>query len=167
EYAPPEKRGFFASWPQVGLATGLCLASGVVALLSATLTDEQFLAGGWRVAFLLSALLVFVDMYIRLTIKESPEFEKVKERNAESKIPFVDMMKRYPGNILKGMGARYIDGVFFNIFGVFIISYLTTSLDLTRTEALTGVMASAVVMCFSIPFFGALSDRMGRTRVYF
>src|SRR5690606_16866774 len=64
-------------------------------------------------------------------------------------------------------GARYIDGVFFNIFGVFIISYLTTSLDLTRTEALTGVMAAAVVMCFSIPFFGALSDRMGRTRVYF
>ncbi|TEA79859.1 MFS transporter [Allopusillimonas ginsengisoli] len=167
EYAPPEKRGFFASWPQVGLATGLCLASGVVALLSATLTDEQFLAWGWRVAFLLSALLVFVGMYIRLTIKESPEFEKVKERNAESKIPFVDMMKRYPGNILKGMGARYIDGVFFNIFGVFIISYLTTSLDLTRTEALTGVMAAAVVMCFSIPFFGALSDRMGRTRVYF
>src|SRR5690606_17163235 len=91
EYAPPEKRGFFASWPQVGLATGLCLASGVVALLSATLTDEQFLAWGWRVAFLLSALLVFVGMYIRLTIKESPEFEKVKERNAESKIPFVDM----------------------------------------------------------------------------
>lgn len=167
EYAPPNRRGFFASWPQVGLATGLCLASGVVALLSATLTDAQFLAWGWRIGFLLSSLLVFVGLYIRLTIKESPEFEKLKQRNAESKIPFVDMMKRYPGNILKGMGARYIDGVFFNIFGVFIIGYLTTSLHLTRTQALTGVMASAVVMCFSIPFFGALSDRIGRIRVYF
>ncbi|MYN13278.1 MFS transporter [Pusillimonas sp. TS35] len=167
EYAPKEKRGFFASWPQVGLATGLCLASGVVALLSATLTDEQFLSWGWRLAFLLSALLVFVGMYIRLTIKESPEFEKVKQKNAESKIPFVDMIKRYPANILKGMGARYIDGVFFNIFGVFIISYLTSTLHLTRTEALTGVMAAAIVMCFTIPFFGALSDRLGRTRVYF
>ncbi|NYT76301.1 MHS family MFS transporter [Alcaligenaceae bacterium] len=167
EYAPPNRRGFFASWPQVGLATGLCLASGVVALLSATLTDAQFLAWGWRIGFLLSSLLVFVGLYIRLTIKESPEFEKLKQRNAESKIPFIDMMKRYPGNILKGMGARYIDGVFFNIFGVFIISYLTTSLDLTRTQALTGVMASAVVMCFSIPYFGALSDRIGRIKVYF
>lgn len=167
EYAPPEKRGFYASWPQVGLAAGLCLAAGVVALLSATLSDEQFLSWGWRVAFLLSALLVLVGMYIRVTIKESPEFEKVKQDNAESRIPFLDMLKHYPGNIIKGMGARYIDGVMFNIFGVFIISYLTTSLDLTRTEALTGVMASAVVMCFTIPFFGALSDRLGRTRVYF
>ena len=167
EYAPKHKRGFYASWPQVGLATGLCLASGVVALLSATLTDEQFLSWGWRVAFLLSALLVFVGMYIRLTIKESPEFERVKAQNAESKIPFFDMMKRYPANILKGMGARYIDGVFFNIFGVFMISYLTNNLELSRTEALTGVMASAVIMCFFIPYFGALSDRLGRTRVYF
>jgi MFS family permease len=167
EYAPPERRGFFASWPQVGLATGLCLASGVVALLSALLSDEQFLAWGWRIAFVLSSLLVFVGMYIRLTIKESPEFERVKKRNAESRIPFVDMMKRYPANILKGMGARYIDGVFFNVFGVFIISYLTDHLHLSRTQALTGVMAAAVVMCFTIPFFGALSDRLGRTRVYF
>jgi len=167
EYAPPERRGFFASWPQVGLATGLCLASGVVALLSALLSDEQFLAWGWRIAFILSSLLVFVGMYIRLTIKESPEFEQVKKRNAESRIPFVDMMKRYPANILKGMGARYIDGVFFNVFGVFIISYLTDHLHLSRTQALTGVMAAAVVMCFTIPFFGALSDRLGRTRVYF
>ena len=167
EYAPKHKRGFYASWPQVGLAMGLCLASGVVALLSATLTDEQFLSWGWRVAFLLSALLVFVGMYIRLTIKESPEFERVKAQNAESKIPFFDMMKRYPANILKGMGARYIDGVFFNIFGVFMISYLTNNLELSRTEALTGVMASAVIMCFFIPYFGALSDRLGRTRVYF
>ncbi len=167
EYAPKERRGFYASWPQVGLATGLCLASGVVALLSALLTDEQFLAWGWRIAFILSAGLVFVGMYIRLTIKESPEFEKVKQENAERKIPFMDMIQRFPGNIIKGMGARYIDGVFFNIFGVFIISYLTRNLDLSRTEALTGVMASAVVMCFTIPFFGHLSDRLGRTRVYF
>lgn len=167
EYAPKEKRGFFASWPQVGLSLGLCLASGVIALLSFLLTDEQFLAWGWRVAFVLSAGLVFVGMYIRLNVKESPEFEKLKKKNAENAIPFVTMLKRYPGNILKGMGARYIDGVFFNIFGVFIISYLTTKLNLSRTEALAGVMAAAVVMCFTIPFFGALSDRIGRTRVYF
>ncbi|CAJ96634.1 Na+/melibiose symporter or related transporter [Cupriavidus necator] len=167
EYAPPGKRGFYASLPQIGLAIGLCLASGVVALLSLTLTDTQFLAWGWRVAFLISAGMVFVGMYIRLNVKETPEFAVIKQRNAETQIPFVDMMRRYPGNILKGMGARYIDGVFFNIFGVFSITYLTQTINISRTEALVGVMAAAIAMCFFIPFFGHLSDRIGRTRVYF
>lgn len=167
EYAPPGKKGFYASLPQIGLAIGLCLASGTVALLSTLLTDEQFMAWGWRIAFLASAAMVLVGMYIRLNIKETPEFTAVKESNAESRIPFFDMLKRYPGNVFKGMGARYIDGVFFNVFGVFSISYLTQTVQITRTEALTGVMAAALVMCFFIPFFGRLSDRIGRTRVYF
>ncbi|MGH8786017.1 MAG: MFS transporter [Cupriavidus necator] len=167
EYAPPGRKGFYASLPQIGLAIGLCLASGVVALLSLTLTDAQFLAWGWRVAFLISAGMVFVGMYIRLNVKETPEFAVIKQRNAETQIPFVDMMRRYPGNILKGMGARYIDGVFFNIFGVFSITYLTQTIHISRTEALVGVMAAAIAMCFFIPFFGHLSDRIGRTRVYF
>ncbi|TAL90955.1 MAG: MFS transporter [Candidimonas sp.] len=167
EYAPKNKRGLYASLPQIGLSIGLCLAAGVVAVLSGTLTNEAFYNWGWRVAFGLSALLVFVGLYIRLTIKETPEFAKIKEANAESQIPFFDMMKRYPGNILKGMGARYIDGVFFNIFAVFSINYLTQTIHINRTEALTGVMAAAIVMCFFIPYFGALSDRVGRTRTYF
>jgi MFS family permease len=167
EYAPPGKKGFYASLPQIGLAIGLCLASGTVALLSTLLTDAQFMAWGWRVAFLASAAMVLVGMYIRLNIKETPEFAAVKKNNAESRIPFADMFKRYPGNVFKGMGARYIDGVFFNVFGVFSISYLTQTVQITRTEALIGVMAAALVMCFFIPFFGRLSDRVGRTRVYF
>ncbi|CAG2148409.1 MFS transporter [Cupriavidus numazuensis] len=167
EYAPAGKKGLYASLPQIGLSIGLCLASGVVALLSLTLTDAQFLAWGWRVAFLVSAGMVFVGMYIRLNVKETPEFAAVKQRNAETRIPFVDMIQRYPGNILKGMGARYIDGVFFNIFGVFSIGYLTQTIKMSRTDALIGVMAAAIVMCAFIPFFGALSDRIGRTRVYF
>ena len=167
EYAPKEKRGFYASLPQIGLALGLCLASGVVALLSSQLSDEQFLSWGWRVAFLLSGVMVFVGMYIRLAVKETPEFAAVKARNEASAIPFVDMMRRYPANILKGMGARYIDGVFFNIFGVFSIAYLTTTLKISRTDALIGVMAAALVMIVTIPFFGHLSDRIGRPRVYF
>jgi MFS transporter, MHS family, shikimate and dehydroshikimate transport protein len=166
EYAPKGQRGFYASLPQIGLAIGLCLASGVVGLLSWLLTDEQFLSWGWRIAFLLSGLMVLVGMYIRLQIQETPEFAAVKARNAELKIPFTDMLRRYPGNVLKGMGARYIDGVFFNIFGVFSINYLTNTIKISRTEALMGVMAAAVVMCFSIPFFGRLSDRIGRTKVF-
>ena len=166
EYAPKEKRGFYASLPQIGLAIGLCMASGVVGLLSWALTDAQFMAWGWRIAFLLSGVMVAVGMYIRLSVQETPEFTAVKENNAEAAIPFFDMMRRYPGNVLKGMGARYIDGVFFNIFGVFSINYLTNTVKITRTDALLGVMISALVMIVSIPFFGRMSDRLGRTKVF-
>ncbi len=166
EYAPREQRGYYASLPQVGLAIGLCLASGTVALLSSLLNDAQFLAWGWRIAFLLSGVMVAVGMYIRLTIQETPEFAAVKARNEASRIPFMDMVRRYPGNVLKGMGARYIDGVFFNVFGVFSISYLVGTLKISRTDALLGVMAAAVVMIFTIPWFGRLSDRIGRPKVY-
>ena len=166
EYAPKEKRGYYASLPQIGLAIGLCLASGVVALLSSLLTDEQFLAWGWRVAFVISGAMVGVGLYIRLNIQETPEFAAIKARNAESAIPFMDMIRRYPGNVIKGMGARYIDGVFFNIFGVFIIGYLVQTIHITRTQALLGVMISALVMIATIPMFGKLSDRIGRPKVY-
>ncbi|MCW5256711.1 MFS transporter [Verminephrobacter aporrectodeae] len=166
EYAPKEKRGFHASLPQIGLAIGLCLASGVVAMLSCLLTDEQFMSWGWRIAFLISGVMVGVGMYIRLHVQETPEFAALKQRNAELRIPFFDMLLRYPGNVLKGMGARYIDGVFFNVFGVFSINYLTNTIKISRTEALLGVMAAAVMMCFFIPFFGRMSDRLGRPKVY-
>lgn len=166
EYAPRERRGFYASLPQIGLSIGLCLASGVVALMSSVLTDAQFMAWGWRAAFLLSGLLVLVGMYIRLNVKETPEFAALKARNEASRLPFGEMLRRYPGNIIKGMGARYIDGVFFNVFAVFLIGYLTSTVHISRTDALLGVMAAAAVMCATIPMFGALSDRVGRARVY-
>ncbi|BAU88872.1 major facilitator superfamily transporter MHS family protein [Methylorubrum populi] len=166
EYAPPEKRGLYASIPQIGLALGLCLASGVVAGLSYGLDDAQFLAWGWRLAFLLSAVLVAVGAYIRLNVMETPEFARVKETNREAAIPFVSMMREFPGNVIAGMGARTIDGVFFNIFAVFSIGYLTGTVGVPRTQALLGVTAAALLLCLTIPLAGWLSDYLGRTRVY-
>lgn len=166
EYAPPGKRGFYASLPQIGLAIGLCMASGIVALLSSLLTDAQFLSWGWRIAFLISGALVVVGLWIRLNVQETPEFAAIKAKNAELAIPFMDMIRRYPGNVLRGMGARYIDGVFFNIFAVFSIGYLVSTVKITRTEALLGVMAAALVMIVMIPLYGRLSDRLGRPKVF-
>ena len=166
ENAPPEKRGFYASIPQIGLAIGLCLASGLVALLSSLLTDEQFLAWGWRLAFLVSVVLVAVGLYIRLRIVETPEFDAVKAKGQRAALPFADLIRDYPRNVLLGMGARYIDGVFFNILGVFVIGYLANTLKIPRTTALLGVSFAALVMIATIPFFGKLSDRVGRRRLY-
>jgi MHS family shikimate/dehydroshikimate transporter-like MFS transporter len=166
EYAEPGRRGLYASLPQIGLSIGLCLASGVVALFSYILDDAQFLTWGWRVAFVLSVILVAIGIYIRLRIFETPEFAALKEKQGEARMPFLDMIKEYPANILAGMGARYIDGVFFNIFAVFMIGYLVNTLNIARTDALLGVMLAALVMCVFIPIFGHLSDRHGRGRVY-
>ncbi len=166
EYAPKEKRGFYASIPQIGLAIGLCLASGLVGLMSSRLSNADFLAWGWRVGFIASIVLVAIGLYIRLRILETPEFRVVKADGAEAKIPFFDMLKRYPRSILLGMGARYIDGVFFNIFAVFSIGYLANTVKIARTDALWAVSSAAFVMIFSIPLFGALSDRIGRPRTY-
>jgi MFS transporter, MHS family, shikimate and dehydroshikimate transport protein len=166
EYAEPGRRGLYASLPQIGLSIGLCLASGVVALFSYILDDAQFLTWGWRVAFVLSVILVVIGIYIRLRIFETPEFAALKEKQGEARMPFLDMIKEYPANILAGMGARYIDGVFFNIFAVFMIGYLVNTLNIARTDALLGVMLAALVMCVFIPIFGHLSDRHGRGRVY-
>ena len=167
EYAPDNKRGFYASLPQIGLAIGLCLSSGVVALL-ASLPDADFLAWGWRVAFIASILLVIVGLYIRLKVIETPEFQALKDNNAVAKMPFVEMLRNYPVSILLGMGARYIDGVFFNVFAVFSIAYLTqmAPVKVARPTALWAVAAAALVMVVTIPIFGKLSDKLGRPKTY-
>ncbi|RJE84437.1 MFS transporter [Paracoccus onubensis] len=167
EYAPQGKRGFYASIPQIGLSLGLFMAAGVMALLT-LLPDDAFMAWGWRSAFVASIILVFLGTWIRATINESPEFEKAKaeSRGRDQGLPIVTMLKRYPANVLLGMGARYIDGVFFNIFAVFSIVYLTRYVGMERSFALWTVCGAAVVMIFCIPFFGRLSDRIGRPRIY-
>ncbi len=165
EYAPENKRGLYASLPQIGLSIGLCLSAGVVAIAS-SLPEADFLAWGWRVGFIASFVLVVVGLYIRLKILETPEFTKLKEQRQEVSIPFVSMIKEYPRNILLGMGARYIDGVFFNVFAVFSIAYLVNTVHISRTTALWAVCSSAFVMIFFIPMFGSLSDKWGRGKTY-
>lgn len=167
ESAPSGRRGFFASLPQTGMSLGLVMASGVIVVLSLLLSDADFLAWGWRIAFLLSAAMVLIGSYMRTHVEESPEFETVKHsREKPSGLPFLAMLRRYPGVVLACMGARFIDGVFFNVFGVFSLSYLTQTLKLSRDDALLGVLIGAFLMTFFIPLWGAVSDRLGRPMVY-
>jgi MHS family shikimate/dehydroshikimate transporter-like MFS transporter len=165
EHSPDDKRGFYGSWPQIGVPAGLALSTGVVALLS-LLPEDQFLSWGWRSAFLFSAVLVVVGIYIRTKIYETPAFRKVLSTQSHAAVPFVEMFRTHTGSVFKGLGARYIEGVGFNLYGVFIISYLTKYLHLPRTQALLGVTICALVSIFMIPFFGRLSDRYGRKRIF-
>ena len=127
EHAPEGRRGFFGSWPQVGVPAGLLLGTVAFSILSIALPEEAFLSWGWRAAFLSSAILVAVGMYIRLQILESPAFTEVRESQDEAAVPFVELMRTQPREAIFTVGSRFAEGVSFNVFGVFVISYVTTS----------------------------------------
>jgi MHS family shikimate/dehydroshikimate transporter-like MFS transporter len=165
EHAPDGRRGFYGSWPQMGVPAGLALATGMVALFS-SLPGDMFLQWAWRIPFLLSIVLVGVGIYIRLRLMETPAFTLVQETRTVSRMPFMDLIRSHPKQILLGMGCRYIEGVAFNIYGVFVITYLVTTLKLPRTTALLAVTIASLVMLFFIPVFGRLSDTLGRRKVF-
>ena len=165
EYAPEGRRGFYGSWPQVGVPAGLLLGTIVFGLVS-LLPDAQFLAWGWRVAFLASIVLFAIGMYIRLQILETPAFTRVREAQEEAQVPFMELLRTQPKELILGMGTRWIEGLVFNAYGVFIISYITGQLGLTRTTALIGVAIAAAFGVVLVPIYGLLSDRVGRRAVY-
>ncbi|WJR75870.1 MFS transporter [Bradyrhizobium sp. NP1] len=165
EHSPTGRRGFYGSWPQIGVPAGLLLSSGMVYLLS-YLPEADFFSWGWRVAFLISAVLVVVGLYIRLKVMETPAFNRVKEEKKVAGVPVLDLFKTHGKNTLLGLGARYIEGVTFNIYGVFAVGYIANTLGLPRQTALAGVMISSVVMIIMLPIYGSLSDKIGRRKLF-
>ncbi len=161
-----KQRGLNASWPQVGVPIGLLLANGVLSLMGAVTSDDAFLSWGWRVPFLLSGLLVIVGLWIRMTISESPLFKEVEAKDVKAKAPIVDVLRRYPKQVLLAIGARVGVDVAFYTFILFITTYVVTYLELPRGYALNAVLIAAGVQVFLIPWFGTLSDRFGRRPVY-
>jgi metabolite-proton symporter len=165
EHSPSGRRGFFGSWPQIGVPAGLLLSAGMVYLLS-YLPEAQFFSWGWRIAFLISAVLVAVGLYIRLKIMETPAFNRIKQEKKVAAVPVLDLFKTHGKNTLLGLGARYIEGVTFNIYGVFIVGYVAGTLQLPRQTALAGVMISSALMIVMLPFYGNISDKVGRRRLF-
>ena len=166
ESAPEKKRAFYGSLPQVGLALGLMLASAVVGILSWCLSEEAFLAWGWRIAFILSAILVGVGAYIRLTVTETQDFAKAKDKIEKVKFPIMAAFRHYPRTILACVGARFVEGIAFNVFGVFSLTYLTNTCGLDKTESIFLIVGAAFVMALAIPFWGMQADRLGRARIF-
>jgi MFS family permease len=165
EYAPKNQRGYFGSWPQIGVPAGLFLATIVVAILT-TISDAAFLEWGWRVAFLFSGVLVLIGIWVRMRIYETPLFQQLKAEQAEESVPFFALWRTSTKGTVIGLLCRYIEGLAFNIYGVYSISYLTTAVKVPRLTALTSVCLAAFIMLFTIPIFGKMSDKYGRHRIY-
>lgn len=165
EHSPANRRSYFGAFPQLGVPVGLMSSAGVVALLN-LLPHAQFMAWGWRVAFLLSAILVAVGLFIRMRVMESPEFLKLLAEDKRSSLPALDMFRQYPRAIVLTLGARYVEGACFNMFGIFIIPYVVGTLHLTQGFALGGVILASALMIPFILISGALADRYGMKKIF-
>jgi metabolite-proton symporter len=165
EHAPEGKRGFYGAFPQMGAPAGVGLAT--IAFYFATqLAPEQFLAWGWRLPFLFSAVLVVVGLVIRLTIAESPEFEQVRERSARVKLPVAEAIRRHPKEILLVAGTYLSQGVFAYITMSYLVGYASKEVGIARPQVLFGVFLASVVAVVLYAVFGALGDKWGRKTTY-
>jgi metabolite-proton symporter len=158
-------RGFIASWPQFGVPCGLFLANLAVLAFS-QMSGEQFLAWGWRIPFALSLILVGVGLYIRLGILETPVFSKLLAERKLERAPMLAVIQQYPKEILLSAFARMAEQAPFYIFTAFVFSYGIGTLHVSRDFLLTSVLAASVLSFVSIPFFGYLSDQIGRKNMY-
>ena len=166
EHGSAQRRGFNASWPQVGVPLGNLLAAGVLGLAGAVLSEDAFLSWGWRVAFLLSGVLLLVGLWIRTSIPESPLFAEAEAAGRKARMPLIDVIREHPRGLLVAMGARIGTDVAFYTFTLYILTFITQNLGLPRSLGLTAVLVGSACQLALIPFFGALSDRVGRRPVY-
>jgi metabolite-proton symporter len=165
EWGNPKRRGFIASWPQVGVAIGLLLSTGAVSLVS-HLTGDNFASWGWRIPFLASLVLIAIGLWVRLGVLESPMFAREVETEKVEKLPVIEVIKRNPKEIILSALLRMSEQMPFYIFTVFILEYGTTNLGFSKNFMTNSVMAAAALSLISIPLFGHLSDKIGRKRMY-
>ncbi len=166
EYGHKSNRGFWASWPQMGVPIGLILSTVAVNITQAA-TGSNFGVWGWRIPFFLSALLILVGLFIRLRILETPLFARVKEQGREARAPIIDAFRHSTPAILLSAGARFVEQAPFYLFTVFVITYgISKTIHLERGTILNAITIGAFLELFTIPLFGSLSDRFGRRLWY-
>ncbi len=164
EHSGEKRRGFFGSFAQVGSAVGGLMSTGMF-LAVQQLPEEAFLSWGWRVPFLSSIVLVFVGLFIRLRIMESPVFAKIKQTRKVVEVPVVALLRSDTRNVLLAAGIYLAHGVLFYAMTVYTLAYTTSEYGLEENTYLVGVTLASALQIITIPFLGALSDRLGRRSV--
>jgi len=168
EHSPNHSRAFWGSFPQAGVPLGNLLATIVLLILSATLSDSQFLAWGWRIGFWLSAIIVGIGYYIRTQVTDSPIFEAAKaeaEKKADSGYGLVEVFRRYPRGVFTAMGLRVGENILYYMVVTFSITYLS-HIGINTTSILTLLFCAHILHVTAIPLFGAMADRIGRRPIY-
>jgi len=165
EWGSQRRRGFAASWPQVGVPLGLLASTGMVKWMSAA-TGASFDTWGWRVPFLASIVLVGIGLYVRLRVLESPAFSQVKRENAIVRLPVWQVLKEQPREVITSAFVRMSEQAPFYLFVTFVLTYGTDHLGLSRDSLLNDTLVAAAFGLISVPLFGFLSDLIGRRLMY-
>ena len=166
EFGDPRRRGFYASAAQVGPPAGNLLANGVLAALGALLTEAQFESWGWRVAFLLSGALVAFGLWIRAKLEETPVFKAMEVEQSRPEAPIREVFATQPRALLAAILCRVGPDVLYAMFTVFVLTYTTQELGMSRGSALAAVLIGSSLQVFLMPLAGALSDRINRRLLY-
>src|ERR1700689_2424633 len=164
ENAPPGKRAWYGMFPQLGAPIGFFLSGGVFLLLSRWLTDQQFFAFGWRLPFLSSAVLVFLGLYVRLTITETPVFRAAINRGQQVKLPMLVVLRDYTKALVEGIAVSLATFVLFYLMTVFALSWATSALGYSRAKFLLIQLFGICFFALFIPVSAMLAER-GRRRV--
>jgi MFS family permease len=162
EHAPAETRGYFASWVQIGAPAGFVLPLGLFAILTATMSDATFIAWGWRIPFLLSAVLVVIGLYIRLQLSESPLFEHEAQHDPH---PLRSVFTTHGRRLLLGCGAKLLESTVFTTYAVLLTAYAVNR-GIPKSVMTTATLIAILIELGMIPAFGKLSDAIGRRPVY-
>lgn len=162
ENAPPGKRAWFGMFPQLGAPIGFVCSSGAFLLLAKVLSDEQFLSWGWRIPFLASAVLVFIGLWVRLSIQETPDFQKALANNERVRLPIAKVIGSHPRALIAGTFGAMATFVTFYLMTVFTLSWGTSKLGYTREQFLLMQMIAVLFFALTIPISAWIADRYGR-----
>jgi MFS family permease len=165
EWSHRERRGLMASWPQVGVPLGLVTSTGMVEWMQ-HITGPNFDRWGWRIPFLASAVLVLIGLYVRLRVLESPDFAAVKAEQRVERLPVLRVLREQPVEVLTSAFVRLSEQAPFYLFVTFVLTYGVDHLKFDRGVLLDDVLIAAAIGLVSVPFFGYLSDVIGRKTMY-
>ena len=162
ENAPRGKKALWGMFPQLGAPLGFLCSTGTFLLLTTSLNDTQLLSWGWRVPFLASALLVFVGLYVRLRLTETPDFQKAIDQNERVRVPMMTVVARHPRALILGMLACVATFVHFYLMTVFSLSWATSALKIPRAQFLVLQMIGVLFFAATIPLSAVIADRRSR-----
>ena len=161
ENAPRGKESRYGMFPQLGAPLGFFCSTGIFIGLTEMLSDAEFVAWGWRIPFLASAALVAVGLWVRLTLTETPEFQRAIERQERVRVPILVVVREHPRTLVLATLAAVTTFVVFYLMTVFTLSHATGQLGFTRAEFLPLQMLGVVCFLLTIPLTAVAADRLG------
>lgn len=161
EYAPTKKKAWYGMFPQLGAPLGFLLSNGSFLILGKFLSNEDFLSWGWRIPFIASAILVFVGLYVRLNIEETPDFQKVIASKGQVKVPMFTVFRKHTKMLVLGSLASTTTFVVFYLMTVFTLSWGTSHLGYQRESFLLAQLIAILFLAIGIPISSKLADKIG------